>query len=98
MSTDKVAAQDAPINPPLSMQELTALLIKHYGIHEGRYNLAMEFQISSGAVGPDPTHLLPGLVIGMAKVGLSASITDDPTTVDAALVNPAKPARKKKTA
>ena len=36
----------------LSLSELTALLIKNQGLHEGLYNIAITFQIGVGAVGP----------------------------------------------
>lgn len=97
MSTDNTPATwpPAPIGTPLSMRDLAAVLVKHYGLHEGRYDLLIEFQIGMGAVGPDPTALTPGAMIGVSRVGLMPSQTDGPTTVDAAIVNPAKKARKK---
>ena len=93
----------APIEPPLSMRELTILLIKHYGIHQGSYDLLVEFQIGMGAVGPDPASLTPGAMIGVSKVGLMLAKEIGPASVDAEFVNPApssavvktKPATKK---
>lgn len=93
----------APIESPLSMRELTILLIKHYGIHEGSYDLLVEFQIGMGAVGPDPASLTPGAMIGVSKVGLVQAKENGQSSVDAGLVNPApssavvktKPANKK---
>jgi hypothetical protein len=71
------------------MRDLTAVLVKHYGIHEGRYDLLIEFQIGMGAVGPDPASLTPGAMIGVSRVGLMPAKGNGPTSVDAALVNPA---------
>lgn len=87
----------APIESPLSMRELTVLLIKHYGIHEGTYDLLVEFQIGMGAVGPDPTSLTPGAMIGVSKVGLVLAKENGQSSVDAALVNPAPSAVVEKT-
>jgi len=89
-STDNNIAAIPLAFEPLSMRELAAVLVKHYGIHEGRFDLAIEFQIGVGGVGPDPENRLPGAMIGVHKVGLMPSKADGPTTVDAAEVNPAK--------
>jgi hypothetical protein len=95
--TDNITATRplAPIETPLSIRDLAALLVNHYGIHEGRYDLLIEFQIGVGAVGPDPTALKPGAMIAVSRVGLTPSRAEGPTTVDAAIVNPAKKTRKK---
>lgn len=83
-----------PVGSPISMRELTTILIKHYGLHTGRYDLLVEYQIGVGPVGPDPASLVPGVMFGFGRVGLLAANGDAPTSVDAALVNPA-PIRKK---
>jgi len=76
-------ASDAPAFS-LSMNELTAVLVKHYGLTEGKYELGIEFQIGVGPVGPPNQQLLPGVVLGVKSVGLSPSAVDTATTVDAA--------------
>lgn len=93
--TIEVAEAIAPIHPPISLRDLASVLVQHYGLHEGRYDLLVEFQIGVGAVGPDPSSLTPGAMIGVSRVGLMPSKDDGPTTVDAAIVNPAKKPRKK---
>jgi hypothetical protein len=97
MSIDKAVANwtPIPVEVPLSMRDLAGVLVKHYGIHEGLFDLLVEFQIGAGAVGPDPTALTPGAMIGVSRVGLMPSKVEGPTTVDAAIVNPAKKPRKK---
>jgi hypothetical protein len=97
MSTDKPATNwtPTPVEAPLSMRDLAGVLVKHYGIHEGHFDLLVEFQIGMGAVGPDPTALTPGAMIGVSRIGLMPAKTDGPTTVDAAIVNPVKKSRKK---
>lgn len=100
MSTDKPATSWAPtpVDAPLSMRDLAGVLVKHYDLHEGHFDLLVEFQIGMGAVGPDPTSLTPGAMIGVSRIGLMPSKSDGPTTVDAAIVNPAKKSRKKTSA
>lgn len=100
MSTEAASNLDLSISPvadPVSLRELSVILVKHYGLHTGRYDLLVEFQIGMGSVGPDPQSVLPGAMIGLSRVGLMPSQKDGPTTVDAATVNPAKKARKKST-
>lgn len=52
------------------MRDLATLLTKHYGLHEGAYDLMLEFQIGIGAVGPDVDYLVPGAAIGVSRIGL----------------------------
>lgn len=93
MSTDNrnTSLTPAPVKPPLSLRELTILLIQHYGIHRGSYDLLIEFQIGMGAVGPNPASLAPGAMIGVSRVGLVMAKETGPSSVDAGLVNPARP-------
>lgn len=77
----------APIEPTLSMKELTAVLVKHYGVTEGHFELFLEFQIGTGPLGPDPENLMPGAMIGISKLGLRPAHAPSPMTVDAAAVN-----------
>lgn len=94
-NTEKNTAQTpTPIDPPLSMRDLTEVLIKHYGIHEGLHDLMIAYQIGMGGVGPDNASISPGVMIGVSKVGLMLSSNNGPNSVDAAIVNPAKKPRK----
>jgi hypothetical protein len=72
------------------MKELAAVLVKHYGITEGRYDILVEFQIGVGGVGPTPDSRLPGAMVGISKIGLSPVVpgrAEGPATIDAAEVN-----------
>ena len=97
MSTDAKAPeqQPSPINPPLSMRDLASVLVKHYELTAGTYDLMVEFQIGTGAVGPDKDNLVPGAMIGVSRVGLMPTTKLGPNTVNASLVNPKKKLRKK---
>lgn len=100
MSTnDKSKGLDA-LEPTLSMRDLTAVLVKHYGLTEGQFELFLEFQIGTGPMGPDPANLMPGAMIGISKIGLRPALAQTMMTVDAAVANTApakaKPAKKPK--
>jgi hypothetical protein len=91
----------APTNPPIPLKELAAILIKHYGFHEGFYEVGIQFNIAVGSVGPDPSQAAPGAVLTVGGIGLSKCLESSPLGVNASIVNPAvvaaakKPARKK---
>lgn len=97
MSTDTKTPEQLSVlsKPPLSMRDLASVLVKHYGLTEGIYDLVVEFQIGTGAVGPDKDNLVPGAMIGVSRVGLVATSKQGPSTVDAAQINPTKKLRKK---
>lgn len=93
---DKVrddSQQEIPINY-LSIRDITTVLIKHYDLHEGYFDLAIEFNIGVGAVGPDPESLTPGAMVGVSKIGLIQSQNAGPKSIDASVVNPKKKSRK----
>jgi len=95
MRTESQAVMSAaPAIDPLSMRQLTEVLIRHHGLTEGLFDLLVEFQIGTGAVGPDKDRLLPGAMIGLARVGLSPAKVRGPNTLDAAELQPqlSKPA------
>jgi len=83
------APAPTPVSTPLSMREVAGLLVKHYGLHEGSYDLMIEFKIGVGTVGADSDdEKSPGAIIGLSRVGLVLSKKAGITTVDASTVNP----------
>ena len=95
MRTEAQAVMSAaPSIDPLNMRQLTEVLIRHHGLTEGLFDLLVEFQIGTGAVGPDKDRLLPGAMIGLDRVGLSPAKVRGPNTLDAAELQPqlSKPA------
>lgn len=82
-----------PDFPALTNVELTKALIKHYDVHEGKYELLVEFQLGVGSIGPDPESRLPSGVVGLSKVGLKKASVDNKLVVDAAVVNPVPKAK-----
>jgi len=83
---------------PMTMRELTTVLIKHHGFHEGLYETALEFKFALGQVGPTHDDLLPGAMIGVSRIGLVPAENPGPAVVDAAEVNPAKKPTKRSSA
>jgi hypothetical protein len=96
-STDVARSErpgDVP-GPPLSLSEIGSLLLRHYGVHEGFYEVTVEFQLAVGGIGPDPNNIYPSAIVGVSKIGLRRipEGKPGPGLVDAAEVNP--PARAK---
>jgi hypothetical protein len=82
----------------LTIKELAAQLVVFHGLHEGLYDVAIEFNVGVGNFGPTPDLAFPGAVLGVAKIGLQKSPQVGPHTVDAAVVNPPKKKRTTKAA
>ena len=72
----------------LALRDVAELLVRHKDLHEGLYNLAFQFQIAIGAVGPSPDVVVPGAMFGVSGLGLEKVDRMGPYTVDAAIVNP----------
>ena len=103
MSNETLAAPPipqpvVPVASPLKLKELAALLVKQYDLHEGLYDLMLEFRIGVGSSGPTEAERLPSAMVSIGAVGLTRATQAGPTTVDAAEVNPAptKPAKGRK--
>lgn len=93
-STDKKPNQVVDF----SLVEMTEILIKSQGIHEGLYNLSFQFQLAVGAVGPSPELICPGAMMGISRIGLSKTEEEKANihTVNAAEINPAPKKRTRK--
>ena len=76
----------------LSHSEIVTLMLKDKGIHEGLWQLTVEFGLAAGNVGPDADHLAPAGIVAVVKIGLER-VADDAERnnliVDAAIVNAA---------
>lgn len=79
-----------------TIQELTEILIKYHGIHNGMYELTFEVNIAVGAIPMPEGGALPGAAVGFSKIGIKRSEGNLPSCVDASLVNP-KPKKAIKT-
>jgi hypothetical protein len=86
--TDPTSLEEQVARPePLSIKDLATLLVHHYGLTEGRFDILVEFQIGVGAVGPSNARL-PGAIVGVQRVGLTpvAPTVESDSIVDAAAV------------
>ncbi len=85
-----------PVNPPISLKDLAAILIKHYDFHHGFYEVGVQFNIAVGSVGPDQNQIAPGAVVTVGGIGLSRCPESSPLGVDASVVSPVAGAARKK--
>ena len=85
-----------PVGTPLGIKDLTAALVRHYGLHEGLYDLYLEYQFAVGNFGPSATQVVPSTVLGLTKLGVTRVTQTGPLTVDASEVNPGQPAVRQK--
>jgi hypothetical protein len=76
-----------------SHKEVTEMLVRAAGIHEGRWMLTVNFGFSAANFGPTPEQAGPGAVVGILGIGIQRVTQEGPplaTIVDAAAINPAK--------
>jgi hypothetical protein len=78
--------------------EVIEALIKKAGLHEGKWQLIMNFGLGGANVGPNPEDVVPGAVVAVTGVALTKAMPDSPPalTLDAAEVNPAPSSSGKK--
>jgi hypothetical protein len=86
----KPIASPTPVGEPLDIKQLTVALIKHYNLHDGLYDLYLEYRMAFGAFGPKSEDALPSAILGLSKLSLSKVDKSGPLTVDAGEVNPVK--------
>ncbi|MFZ6801915.1 hypothetical protein [Undibacterium sp. Di24W] len=72
-----------------SVKEMTEIMIKAQGIHEGLWAISIEFGFVATMAGPTPDLILPSGVISVSKIGIQKVDNTFPMHVDAAAVNPA---------
>lgn len=83
------------VKEPLPISEIGKMLIKHYGLTDGLFDILVEFGVGFGAVGPRPEEIVPGVMIGVSKIGLIQVAQKGPSTLSAAEVNPPRKSKKK---
>jgi len=72
----------------LSHQEVVEALIKHQDIHEGMWQLVVEFGIAAANIATGPDEFLPAAIVPVKKIGLRKVDKMTPLSVDASIVNP----------
>jgi hypothetical protein len=74
------------------LREAAIALVRHHGLHEGRWMLALEFNLAAGNFGSDARDAKPGAIVQINKFILARQPAEAPdmgAIVDAAEVNPA---------
>jgi hypothetical protein len=71
--------------------EVIEALIKQANLHEGKWQLLMNFGLSAANIGPSPEEVVPGAAVGVLGIGLARAKPDSPPGLvgDAATINPA---------
>ncbi len=84
----------------LTHKEAVEAMLKQLDIHEGRWMLLVNFGFIGGNVGLDDETADPTAMVSIRKLGITRAESGTPPNlvVDAAKVNPARPASKARTA
>lgn len=72
----------------ISHKELIEILIKFHGLHEGIWQLYVEFGLAAANVQTGDGQLSPAAIVGVNKIGLTKVDAENPLAVDASKVNP----------
>ena len=71
----------------LNYKEVVEAMIKHQGIHEGLWQLYVEFGIAAANL-PIQNQVSPCAIIPIKKIGLHKVDKENPLTINASEVNP----------
>jgi hypothetical protein len=77
-----------PTQYAFDLREAATALIKHQGIHEGIWMIAVEFTLSAGLIGPSSAEVRPSAIAQVNKLMLTQAPEAVPLAVNAAEVNP----------
>jgi hypothetical protein len=74
-----------------SHKELLEMLVKKADIHEGKWQLVVNFGFTAGNFGPNDTEMSPGAATIVNAIGIQKAVPESPPAlvIDAAAVNPA---------
>ena len=86
---------DEPKTITLTHKEVTLALIKHQNIHEGIWQLYVEFGISAGNIPitdeSQELRICPAAIVPIKTIGLMMVDKENPLALDASKVNPPSP-------
>lgn len=71
-----------------SHKEVVEALLKHKGIHDGEWMMAVKFGLSGINVGPNNDQLNPAALIPVLSIGITKTKKKSNLSVNAAEVNP----------
>lgn len=71
-------------------KEVVDALIKRQDIHEGIWQLYIEFGITAANIGQGPTkeNVIPAAIVPLLKIGIHKVTEENQLTVNAAVANP----------
>lgn len=90
MSKQPIKVQANEAIASYDLRQIAELLVKQNGLHDGMYDVAIEFQMAVGpvAIGAPGTSALPGAIVAVNRIGLVKTDVQGAWTVNAADVNP----------
>ena len=71
------------------LKELTVLMLKDQKIHEGQWQILVNFGFGAANIGPNEAELAPAALVPVMGVGIQKVSEKTPLSVDATEVNPA---------
>lgn len=89
-----LSPQHELVGEQLEPKQLLEVLVKHYGLHEGVYDLNVEFMFNVGQVNRDE-KASPAAFVALSKFGVVRITEPTRSSVDAAKINPQKKGRRK---
>lgn len=71
-------------------KEVVEALIKKADIHEGKWQLIMQFGLAGANIGPSSEEAVPGAAVAINSIGLIRAQPESPESLvaDASLANP----------
>lgn len=73
----------------IDLKALGKILIRHFRLHDGIYEVGARFKVGIGNFGSADDGTAPGALFTLEGVGISKSGNPSPSSIDAAVVNPA---------
>jgi hypothetical protein len=74
----------------LTYKEVVEALVKYQNLHEGIWQLYIEFGIAAANVATGPYQASPSAIVPVSKIGLHRVNQENSLAVDASKVNPIK--------
>lgn len=82
----------------LDYKEILTAIIKQQGLHEGIWQLHIEFGLAAANIATAEDQISPAAILAVKRIGIMRIDKESPIAIDAAKVNPApsKPSNKSK--
>lgn len=71
-----------------SLREITEILVKQQGLHEGIWGLYVRFGLGASNVGESAAQIQPAAIVPIVEIGLQKFDKETNISVDAAKINP----------